>query len=302
MSVARWGLGESMKTSQADTLRLPDFLIIGAMKSGTTTLFRWLGQHRQVSVPDCKEPDFFSDDWRWRRGLDWYQSAFQAVPPGHVTGEASASYTDPCRSRMAADRIRETLPDVRLLYVVRHPLERLRSHFRHEVQRGREHRAFQTAISSPHNPYVSYSLYLTCLRPYLEAFPREALRVVRFEDLVDGEDTWAAVLAHLGLSASPRPGSAHNVTGQKPGFTPVMRMLWELGLHRPLSRLPRPIRRLGRPLLARSGPAYRRRLEEAREPVPGHIADRLAEESATLASRLGMARPLWPDLPTPGAR
>lgn len=276
-------------------MRLPDFLIIGTMKSGTTTLYRWLAQHPRVSVPETKEPNFFSDERRWRRGVTWYGTHFRGIPSHLVTGEASVSYAAPDRGRLAAERIRRTLPRARLICLVRHPLERMRSHYHHEVQRGRERRRFEAAVADLDNPYLGYSLYSRCLEPYLETFPRDSLCLVRLEDLTDG-DAWERVLDHLGLSHVPRPVQAYNVSGQKSGFTPLMRLLWELGAHRPLSRVPPPLRRLGRPLLFRADDGYDRLVESSRGPVPGEVVDQVARDSSRLALKLGLERSLWPEL------
>ena len=83
-----------------------------------------------------KEPVFFSDETAWNRGTDWYRSLFAESAPGSLTGEASVEYTDPAVADTAAARIAATIPDARLVCLLRDPIDRLRSHYRHEVQRG----------------------------------------------------------------------------------------------------------------------------------------------------------------------
>jgi len=275
-------------------MRLPDFVIVGAMKAGTTTLFRWLGDQPEVRLPEVKEPNFFSDERTWERGLEQYAKLFAGTGEGVLTGEASVAYTDPGVAELAATRMHESIPGARLVYLVRHPLERARSHYRHEVQRGREARPFGAAISDTPNPYVGRSLYARALEPYLARYPAAQVLVVRFEDLVSAESqAWHAVIAHLKMTPRPAPGVAYNITGEKGQFTPVMSWFWEHRWDRSFDRIPRPVRRLGRPLLLRRGGRYRRLLATAgQEPAP-HVSEALWADTDKLRSLLGLAQPLW---------
>lgn len=281
-------------TRSDPTLRFPDFVIIGAMKSGTTSLYRWLEAQPGVWMPALKEPEFFSRQDRWERGLDWYASLFGDAPEESVVGEASVSYTDPVGAARSAHRMSEVIPDVRLIYLLRHPIERLRSHYRHQVQRGRESRPFGVAVAQPGNEYVARSLYFTCLEPYLDRFSRDALCVVRLEDLVD-EDApgWRSVLSHLGLPARERPREAYNVTEEKVGFTAPALWLYERGLLDRSGILPRWIRRIGKRLLTRSDEGYHRRLSESRDTVPPGVVEAVWADLSRLQEHLGLSRPLW---------
>lgn len=268
--------------------RLPDFIILGAMKAGTTSLFRWLGEQPEVHRPSVKEPHFFSEDGVWRKGVAWYGRLFVDAAPNELTGEASASYTRPAGGVAAADRMRRVIPDARLIYVVREPIERLRSHYRHEVQRGRERRWMAEALEGPESDYIGTSRYFSRLQPFIEAFPREQLCVVRLEDLLDqSSGAWAEVLDHLGLPHRPRPSGTYNVTSEKRQFTGLLLKLWDRKLLPRTARLPSPIRRLGKRLLFRDTAEYRARLGSSRGPVPRRIRIELAREVARLESWLG---------------
>ncbi len=252
--------------------RPPDFLIIGTMKSGTTSLFRWLEQQPDFDMPGDKEPNFFCDDDVWGRGLEWYGSLFLHAADDHLTGEASVAYTDPRLADQAAQRIAATLPAVPLVCVLRNPFERLRSHYRHEVQRGRERRPFESAVG-PSTPYVRRSMYHTCLEPYLRRFPTSQLLIVRFEDLMAPDHRgWDDLLRHIGAPLRPAPGEAHNVTADKPQYRRLMLRLWESGRLERLRRVPAPLRRAGKHLLTRRGGGYTRRLREADGPLPAAAA------------------------------
>ncbi len=273
---------------------MPDFIVIGAMKSGTTTLYNWLAAQPDFTLPTVKEPNFFSEVGSWKRGPSAYARLFANVPEGHLTGEASVSCTDPQRARMAAERIAQTVPEVRLVYLVRDPIERLRSHYRHEVQRGRESRSLGEALRVRDNPYLGHSLYYSCLEPYLERFPAGQICVVKFEDLVaDPAPGWSTVLRHVGAADRPRSSGAHNITSEKRQYTQVMLTLWQSGLWRPLARLPQPLRRIGKALLTRDTPGYADQLRRSLDPVPYGVADRIWDDISRLEAWLGWEGPLW---------
>jgi len=261
--------------------RRPGFLIIGAMKAGTTSLFQWLASHPAVFVPSIKEPNYFSDDRAWMRGQRWYEDLFTNARPGQITGEASVSYTDPTRSALAATRIARSLPDVRLLFVVREPAERLRSHYRHEVLRGRERRSLGEALADDSSRYVARSMYFASLQPYLTNFARESLCIVRFEELFGlDEATWNRVLAFLHLPPLPRPTTHLNESASRAQFSPAMKLLWDVGVRRPPRLVPASLRRALKPLALRqrSSPL----LSSADESLPSSVVDALEDDQRQL--------------------
>ncbi|MEY2423208.1 MAG: hypothetical protein QOI95_3275 [Acidimicrobiaceae bacterium] len=278
------------------TRRLPDFVLVGAMKSGTTSMFRWFAAQPDFVMPRVKEPRFFSDDDVWERGLDWYGSLFAAAGRDVLTGEASVAYTSPEGARRAAPRIAETLPDARLIYLVRDPVARLRSHYRHQLQRGRERRSLSDAIADPSSPYITYSLYWQRLAPYLEVIDAERICVVRFEDVVDpGRGGWNRVLAHLGASPRPAPTTPYNLSAAKASYTRPLLWLTEHWGVKWTRRGPRSLRRAGKQLLTRHDAALTGQLESSEStPVPPDVLERLAEDEVHLERWLGADQPLWP--------
>jgi hypothetical protein len=273
--------------------RLPDFLIIGAIKCGTTSLFQWLAQHPGVSV-SVKEPHYFSNDESWARGVEWYSSLFSGAAPGAITGEASASYTAYRRCAVAAERACELVPRARLIYLVREPVERMRSHYRHAVLRGHESRLFDDVVRDPTARFVTSSLYHSCVAPYIERFGREQLLVLRLEDMAgDGGPAWEAVLDHLGLEQAPWPGGVHNRTSGKMTATPAARALFARGITTTPGWTPSWARRAGRRLLLRNID-HDPRLLSADNPVPDEVRARLYEDSERLAQVLGLPA-LWLD-------
>lgn len=269
--------------------RLPDFIVIGTMKSATTTLFRWLGAVPGVSTPAVKEPNFFSHDAVWDRGLDWYQALFADVCEGDLTGEASVLYTDPKYSPAAAERIAKCLPEVRLVCLLRDPVQRLRSHYRHEVQRSREQRTFLDAIADPNAAYIRRSRYYTALEPFLARFQEDRLMILAMDEAVSPPYAgWYRMLELLGVEAVPPDGRAVNVTSQKEGFSKLGLALWESGwLNRAARASPPPVRRLARRALLTDSPRYRRLLESAEAPIPLDVAESLSREAEQTEAALG---------------
>src|SRR5262245_41553279 len=112
--------------------KLPDFIIIGAMKSATTSLHAQLALQKDIFVHGPGELEFFSDDARYARGLDWYASLFEAAPPTALCGERSTEYTKLPTYPETVSRMRRHLPETRFIYVMRHPMDRLLSHYMHD--------------------------------------------------------------------------------------------------------------------------------------------------------------------------
>jgi hypothetical protein len=161
--------------------RLPNLLVIGAMKAGTTSLHRYLDAHPDVFMSDTKELQFFSEH-NWGRGLAWYESQFAPARGQGVLGEASPSYARYPFSAEARDRIAETVPGARLLYIVREPIERIVSQHQHLTEYAGERRPLDEAALDE-DVYLSTSRYAMQADRYLERFPREQLHVVVLEQL-----------------------------------------------------------------------------------------------------------------------
>ncbi len=274
-------------------MRLPDFIIIGAMKSGTSSLYQWLAEQPEFSLPTVKEPHFFSRQEAWQRGLGWYGSLFDD-DRRQLVGEASTTYTNPDHAAVAAARMAAVVPDVRLVYVLRHPLERLRSHYRHMVVHGASKGTFLEVLADPESPLLRRSLYFTCLAPYIEAFPRDQICVVRFEDLVsDQARAWPVVLGHLGVAPRPLSRRAHNVSADKGHFTKVAYRVWTSPLRRHLHRVPRPVRQVANALFVRRGARYDARLEDSKAPIPEEVAEPIWSDVGRLERWLGVQERLW---------
>ena len=151
------------------TSRLPNFLVIGAMKAGTTSLWHYLRTHPQVFMPDVKEVMLRSSA-QLGRGVAWYESQFQGATDGQTAlGEASTSYTKFPVVRDVPARIASILPDVRLLYVLRNPIERMQSHYLYALSRGKERLPIERAFAEDPT-YLDISRYGFQLEQYASYF------------------------------------------------------------------------------------------------------------------------------------
>jgi hypothetical protein len=180
--------------------RLPNFIVIGAMKSGTTSLFHYLQAHPQAHMSPLKEVEFFVEEKNWRRGFDWYRAQFAGARPETIAiGEASTAYTKYPEFKGVPERIAQHLPDVRLIYIVRDPIERIRSHYQHRVQSGAEREPLERAVLED-DRYVNCSRYAMQIERYLPHFPREHVLLVTSERLRSSRaETLRSVYGFLGI-------------------------------------------------------------------------------------------------------
>lgn len=164
-----------------------DFLIIGAMKSATSTLYEQLRMQSGIYLPENKEPNFFGDDDNFSRGLSWYSNLFEEASDTDIRGEASTDYAKFPAYPMAPERIHSLLPECKIIYIIRHPVDRLISHYVHEWTQGNTGQAIDDAILSD-DLFINVSLYSQQLKRYLEYFGEKGVHVIFFERLVNFPD------------------------------------------------------------------------------------------------------------------
>jgi Sulfotransferase domain len=162
---------------------LPNLIVIGAAKCGTTSLHEYLDEHPEISMSREKELHFFVDRKNWGRGLDWYESHFDASAP--VRGESSPGYSAHPLYEGVAERMAATIPDAKLVYLVRDPVERIVSHYTHRTVNWPEMGTIEEALADPHvrEWLVTPSRYWLQLEQYLEHFPTEQILVVDRDEL-----------------------------------------------------------------------------------------------------------------------
>ena len=169
-------------------------------------MYHYLQAHPQVYVPRFKAPEFFAGKALSTRGIDWYRRQFAGAGPEAVAiGEASNVYTKYPKYPGVPRRIAEVIPDVKLLYIVREPISRIRSHYVTRVIEGSESLPFGEAVAT--NPiYLDYSRYTMQLEQYLEHFDRDQLLVITAEALRDDREAFMrTVYGFLGVDSEISP-------------------------------------------------------------------------------------------------
>lgn len=178
-------------------------LVIGAQKCGTTSLHFYLDQHPEVSMARGKELNFFVERGSWSKGVDWYRSQFD--PTATVRGESSPAYTNYPHHDGVPARMHSVVPEAKLVYMVRDPIERIVSQYVHEFTTGRENRPIETVLEDglDTHPYVMRSKFFLQLERYLEFFPPESVLVASQEDLLlERRATMRRIFAFLGVDTS----------------------------------------------------------------------------------------------------
>ena len=165
---------------------LPTFVIIGAMKCGTTSLHHYLAEHPEVCMPSIKETNFFVEQLNYGRGLAWYQSLFSRE--AKACGEASPAYSSTRIYAGIPERMHALLPQARLIYMVRDPIDRMVSQYKHAFACGLEHRTLNATLEAEldergQRRYLKTSQYYQNLLPYLDRYPLERILVLPAEDL-----------------------------------------------------------------------------------------------------------------------
>jgi len=161
---------------------LPNLIIIGAMKSGTSSLHYYLDQHPQIAMSTPKELDFFIKEINWDRGIDWYKSHFSSNTK--ILGETSPNYSAFPQFRDVPERMHSLIPNAKLIYLVRDPIERMLSHYVHSVYMGRERRSPDEALADPDSLYINRSKYYKQLDQYIQYYDKSNILVVSSEDLL----------------------------------------------------------------------------------------------------------------------
>ncbi len=210
-------------------MTMPNFLVIGAMKSGTTALYYYLEQHPQVYMSPVKEPNFFcrweqeSSDSKPITRIEGYQDLFKDVSNERAIGEASHCYL---YEPEAAARIQQHVPDAKLVAILRNPVDRAYSHFLHMVRNGTEPLTdFAQAIrkeatgvlqTGSFQDYVGRGRYYEQLKRYFDAFDQRQIKIYLYEDLSNAPtDTLQDIFRFLGVDDSfvPDVSLRRNVSG-----------------------------------------------------------------------------------------
>lgn len=210
-------------------MSLPNFLIIGAMKAATTTLYRDLLSHPDVFMPLEKEPDRLCDDRVLSEaGHASYAALFANAADGQLIGEASTGYTKQPNCTGVANRAAELLGrDLKVIYLVREPVSRIISHHFHEYSNGLSGADINAAVREQ-PMFLDWTRYATQVSPWIAALGRSNVLIIRFEDYVTNRrEVFTRICGFLSVPARPDlidPESAFHQSDSKP----VLRGPWRL--------------------------------------------------------------------------
>ena len=214
--------------------RVPVFIIIGAAKSGTTTLYEYLRRHRDIFMCAPKEPEFFARDARYALGLTWYRSLFHLAAPHQRCGESSTAYARWPHFGDVSGRMCLHVPNVKLIYIVRHPVDRAYSDYVQQVKTARnvgdeleaavahlpanEREVYRRICAADRAGTVDWTgarfedvveatdrivdtgRYMSQIEQYLKHFAREQMLLLLFEELCrDPVDLCRRVLRFIGV-------------------------------------------------------------------------------------------------------
>lgn len=204
--------------------RLPDFLIIGAAKCGTTSLFEQLGQHPQIFLPAVKEPTFFSEHGvgAWDKGLEWYASLFADAQDGQLTGEASTSYSKAPWYGDAPEKIHQVLPDVKLIYMVRDPLAQIVSHYQHMDYGELDDRTLEQRLLND-DFLLKVASYAFQLEQFLPFFDKRQIHVICLEHYIaDNARVMSQLFSFLDIDLHPTRPRRENARRERQ----ILRWSW----------------------------------------------------------------------------
>jgi hypothetical protein len=239
--------------------RLPSFVIIGAMKSATSTLYEQLSRQPGIFLPQLKEPNFFSNDEKFAQGVDWYSGLFNEANASDILGEASTHYTKLPTYPHTAARMRSILDRPRLIYVMRDPVQRLVSQYVHQWTEGEIRCDLDEAVER-YPELTSYSCYTHQLAPFVEAYGREAILPVFFDRLLaDPEGELARVCRFIGFDGKVEwkdDLSRRNVSAERVRKFPLFDLLIDNPLAETLRRglVPKAVRTKIRRLISINEP------------------------------------------------
>lgn len=258
VATARTAANNFYRTATGPMRLLPDFIIIGVARAGTTSLYNYLIEHPNIAPASRKEVHFF--DYNFQKGMAWYRGQFpysiqkyfveSIQKKDFITGEASPYYIF---HPNAGKRLVQFVPNARLIVLLRNPIERAFSHYCWEVGWGDEKLSFEDAIACEeerikvgeeklashyifnhqHYSYLARGLYADQLESWFSLFPREQFLILKSEDMyVDPAGIFKQTIAFLNVPFSePKALKKEYKQYNKPKYVPPKKIDPELRKH-----------------------------------------------------------------------
>lgn len=209
-------------------MALPDFLIIGAMKCGTSTLQAQISTQPGIFMTTPKEPNFFSNDDIYAHGPDWYRGLFDAAADNDLKGEASTHYTKLPTYPETITRMRDLLGAPKLIYMIRNPVERAVSHYVHEWSEARMGNDPVSAFEQ-FPELADYGRYAMQITPFIKTFGADQIHLTSLEQIkADPAKELIRIGDFLGLSSAmvwQSDMGAQNVSATRARRVPLQGLL-----------------------------------------------------------------------------
>jgi hypothetical protein len=235
------GATETQRANGSGDLALPNLIIIGAQKCGTSGLHYYLGLHPEVSMSQPKELNYFIAERNWGRGPEWYSRHFD--PAARCRGESSPNYTAFPQHMGVPERMVGVLPDVKLIYIARDPIDRIAAHYVHNYAKRREKGDMRDTLLHPNTSYVARSRYFSQLQRFLEHYDRDQILVIENNDLrSDRAETLRKVFDFAGVDTGfehPKFEAVRHSTSRKKRATRMGMRVQKMSRSTWGSRIPR---------------------------------------------------------------
>ena len=284
--------GAAATPAQAERGALPNLIVVGAQKCGTSGLHYYLSLHPEISMSRPKELNFFIAERNYPRGLDWYRAHFD--PRAKVRGESSPNYAAYPQHVGVPERMHSIVPAASLLYMVRDPIDRIAAHWVHNFAKRREKGDLHATLLHPNTSYLARSHYYTQLQQFLRVYPRERIMLLEQEDLRSRRlETLRRVFEFVGVD----PGFSHSrfsderhKTSRKTRATRLAMGLERMGETRHGRRVPEPFWRAVGNLFP-----FRRTIAvpDVREALPPEALRSLREDAERLRELTGRDFATW---------
>ncbi len=276
-------------------LTMPNLIVIGAQKCGTSGLHYYLSLHPEVSMSSPKELNFFIAERNYPRGLEWYSRHFD--PNAKCRGDASPNYTAYPQHLGVPERMAAAVPEARLVYIVRDPIDRITAHWVHNYAKRREKGDLSATLLHQNTSYISRSKYFMQLQRFLQFYDAEQILVLDQQDLrEDRAETLRGLFEFVGVDPGfqhPKFEQVRHSTSRKKRATRLGMRVQKASRTKWGRRVPRRAWLAMDAALPLSKPISKPDPETVREALGEEVLEVLREDADRLRAQTGKAFEHW---------